>query len=100
MAETHDVSKQVRSYLGVFASLLVLTIVTVGVAQLQLATTERVVVALVVASIKATLVAGIFMHLFSQRSRHISATLVFTATFFLALIILTIVAQGNSFGLG
>ena len=51
-----------RVYLGVFIALLVLTVVTVGVTRFDFGS-FNIVVAMVIASIKATLVACYFMHL-------------------------------------
>ena len=51
-----------RTYLGVFAALLVLTAITVTIAQIDFGP-WNLVVALLVASVKAVLVAFIFMHL-------------------------------------
>ncbi len=52
----------IKTYLGVFAALLVLTGVTVGVSYIDLGG-YNVVVALLVAGVKASLVAMFFMHL-------------------------------------
>jgi cytochrome c oxidase subunit 4 len=64
---THDVAKQVRGYMMVFGTLLVLTLITVGVSYLDLPEVETVVVALVIATTKASLVAMFFMHLKFER---------------------------------
>jgi cytochrome c oxidase subunit 4 len=64
---THDVHVQVKKYLLVFAALLVLTVVTVGVSYLQLPHFETVAIALVIATAKASLVAMFFMHLKGER---------------------------------
>jgi cytochrome c oxidase subunit IV len=50
-------------YLAVFAALLLLTVVTVGVSYIDLGGLLNIAVALIVASVKATLVALYFMHL-------------------------------------
>jgi cytochrome c oxidase subunit IV len=59
---------QVRGYLAVFAALLVLTLVTVAVSYLDLSATPTVLVALVIATSKAALVAMFFMHLKGERA--------------------------------
>ena len=64
---TRDIAAQVRGYLMVFGALLVLTMVTVGVSYLDLPEAETVVVALTIATIKASLVALFFMHLKGER---------------------------------
>ncbi|MCC6910091.1 MAG: cytochrome C oxidase subunit IV family protein [Phycisphaerales bacterium] len=55
----------VRRYLGIFAALLVLLGLTVGVAIVQLGA-ANIVVALAIAIAKALLVAWVFMHLRSS----------------------------------
>ena len=64
---THEVAKQVRGYLMVFGALLVLTLVTVGVSYLDLPEFETVIVALIIATTKASLVAMFFMHLKGEK---------------------------------
>ena len=82
---THDVAKQVRGYLVVFGTLLVLTLITVGVSYLDLPEAETVVVALIIATTKATLVAMFFMHLKGER-RMVTWPLALTAFLFVALL--------------
>ena len=62
---THAVN--VRGYLMVFATLMVLTIITVAVASLNLSEGTTVLVAVSIATIKATLVAMFFMHLKGEK---------------------------------
>lgn len=50
-------------YMKIFGALVVLTFVTVGVSYLGLPATPSIIVAMAVASVKATLVAAWFMHL-------------------------------------
>ncbi len=64
---TTDVAAQVRGYLMVFGTLLVLTLITVGVSYLDLPEFETVIVALAIATVKASLVAMFFMHLKGER---------------------------------
>lgn len=64
----HDVSKSVRKYLLVFGALLIGTIVTVLASRIHFGShTMNVVVALAIATVKAGLVAGYFMHLLDER---------------------------------
>lgn len=58
-----DKSAEVRTYLIIFASLAVLTLMTVGVAYLHLPHAAGVVIALVIAALKVYLIASFFMHL-------------------------------------
>jgi len=73
--------KHLRSYYVVFVALLCLTAITVGVAYLKLERPIAIAVALVIASIKAGLVASVFMHLISEK-KMIFAVLALTALFF------------------
>jgi cytochrome c oxidase subunit IV len=62
-----DIKKHVRVYLIVFAALAALTIVTVGISYLHLPTHWAILFALLVATVKGSLVACYFMHLISER---------------------------------
>jgi cytochrome c oxidase subunit 4 len=59
----HGVESQIRTYLVIFAALTLLTMVTVGVSYLHLPRSSSIVVALLIAVAKATLIALFFMHL-------------------------------------
>lgn len=83
------VKKSVRTYMFVFGSLMVLTAITIAVASLHLSVGMAIAVALFIATIKGTLVAGYFMHLLSER-KLIYSTLILTAVFFCALMFLPI----------
>jgi cytochrome c oxidase subunit IV len=84
-----DIDKQVRGYMMVFGTLVVLTIITVGVSYLHLEIHHAVMVALAIASFKATLVMLFFMHLISERQL-IFVILAFTVAFFLVLMVVPI----------
>jgi cytochrome c oxidase subunit 4 len=65
-SEAARVKSHLRVYVMVFVALAVLTIVTVGISYLHLPTALAITVAMVVATVKASLVAGYFMHLLSE----------------------------------
>ncbi len=65
-AEAARVKEHVRVYVMVFVALAVLTIVTVAISYLDLSTPWAISLAMVVATVKAGLVAGYFMHLISE----------------------------------
>lgn len=79
-------SAKIGKYLGIFAALMVLTVVTVAVSKFHLGIAAALVVALLVASVKGGLVAGYFMHLIGE-NRWIYVSLFFTALFFVVLIV-------------
>ena len=91
MSETHaeDIKKHVRTYIMVFVALLALTTVTVAVSTFHLSTGTAVTVALIIASIKGSLVASYFMHLISEK-KLIYAVLLLTVVFFIGLMFLPI----------
>ena len=80
-----EVKKQVRSYVMVFLALLVLTGVTVGISRVHLPSPWHVIVAMIVASIKAALVAAVFMHL-NHEKKIIYWTVFGTMFFFFVLL--------------
>jgi len=82
-----EIRKYVKTCIAVFASLMVLTIVTVAVSYLHLDTPSAIAVGLLVATVKASLVALFFMHLISERNA-IYYLLCLTAMFFLLLMYL------------
>jgi cytochrome c oxidase subunit 4 len=95
-SESHDhVASHVRRYLLVFAALIIGTILTVWASYIRFPSREiNIAVALVIASCKAFLVAGFFMHLVSEK-KMIYGILGFTAFFFVGLMGLTLWSMGD-----
>ncbi len=67
--DTHhvDIDKQVKIYITVFVALMALTLITVAVSYLHLPPAMAIAVALLVATVKGTLVACYFMHLIAEK---------------------------------
>ena len=83
-------SQHVRRYLYVFYALIFGTVITVLASYIPFGNREiNIAVALFIASGKAFLVAGFFMHLISER-KMIYGIMAFTAFFFLGLMLLTV----------
>jgi cytochrome c oxidase subunit IV len=80
-----DIKKHVRVYIMVFVALAALTVITVGISYLHLPTHWAILFALLVATIKGSLVACYFMHLISER-KVIYAILAICAFFFAVLL--------------
>ena len=91
-----DIDKHVRIYITVFVALMVLTIVTVAISYLHLSVPIAVTVALLVATIKGSLVACYFMHLVSEK-KLIYAVLILTVVFFVALLSLPALTHSNGY---
>ena len=82
-----DIDRHVKAALFVFGSLLVLTGFTVGAYFLHLPLRAAIALALVIASVKGTLVAAWFMHLISEK-KLIYWMLLLAALFFVPLLLL------------
>ena len=93
-----DIDRHVRVYITVFVALMVLTLITVAVSYLDLSISVAVTVALLIATVKGSLVACYFMHLVSEK-KLIHAVLVLTAAFFVALLLLPILTVSDGFGI-
>ena len=91
-----DIYRHVRIYITVFVVLMVLTIVTVAVSRYHLPVPVAVSVALLVATIKGSLVACYFMHLISEK-KLIYAVLALTAVFFVVLLALPVITHSDGF---
>ena len=91
-----DIDKHVRIYITVFVALMALTIITVAISRFHLREPIAVSVALLVATIKGSLVACYFMHLISEK-KLIYAVLVVTALFFIALLALPALTVHNGY---
>lgn len=81
-----DIDRHVRAALLVFASLLVLTGLTVAAWALHLPIHTAIALALLIATVKGSLVAGWFMHLISEK-RIIYWMLALAAAFFFPLLL-------------
>jgi cytochrome c oxidase subunit 4 len=91
-----DIDRHVRVYITVFVALMVLTVITVAISRFHLPIAMAVTVALLVATIKGSLVACYFMHLISEK-KLIIAVLALTAVFFAALLTLPVVTVHDGY---
>jgi cytochrome c oxidase subunit 4 len=87
-----DIDRHVRTYIVVFAALAALTVVTVAVYYVHLPVPAAIAVALVIATVKGSLVACYFMHLISER-KLIYFVLALTVVFFFFLLLLPVVTS-------
>jgi cytochrome c oxidase subunit 4 len=92
-----DIDKHVRTYILVFVALMVLTLVTVTVSYLHLTLWAAVGVALLIATVKGSLVACYFMHLISEK-KLIFAVMAFTVFFFLFVLLFPMFNQLDHIG--
>ncbi|HJL79096.1 MAG TPA: cytochrome C oxidase subunit IV family protein [Candidatus Marinimicrobia bacterium] len=81
----HDnghIEEHIRVYLTVFGALGALTLLTVAASYMDVSTTVTIFLALTIATVKASLVAGYFMHLITEKQT-IIGILCLTFVFFL-----------------
>jgi cytochrome c oxidase subunit 4 len=90
----HEHVTPLSVYLGIFGALMVLTIITVGVSYVHLPVAAAVTVALIVATIKGSLVAMYFMHLLHER-RIIYWVLLLTLVFFIFMMFVPLFTNGD-----
>lgn len=96
-ANVEELRASMNKYLMVFAALLVLTGVTVGVSYIPWLAEKHVLaimVALLVAGIKGSLVACYFMHLLDERGM-IFWILAFCVLFFITLLLIPVVTSSE-----
>ena len=96
MGDSHaDISKHVKSYILVFITLAVFTVITVLVSRIDLGSGVNVALALLIATFKASLVAAIFMHLKWEKSIYVWWPLILCAVFFIFLMLLPVLAVSD-----
>jgi caa(3)-type oxidase subunit IV len=93
-----ETKKHIADYKKVAATLAVLTIVTVAVSYLEVSVPVAILIALVIASTKGSLVASVFMHLIGERSKTLYLTLAMTALFFVVLMFIPLLGQVDTIG--
>jgi cytochrome c oxidase subunit 4 len=90
--EAEDVSRNVKIYVIVFTTLSALTILTVLLSFVDLPTHHAAGAVIVVASVKASLIAAFFIHLISER-KVILFPLLLCSAFLVALMALPVLTQ-------
>ena len=89
-----DIAKHVKIYISIFAVLMVLTVVTVAVSYLHLSIAAAIVVAMLIASVKGSLVACYFMHLLTEK-KLIYWILAMTVAFFIVLLLAPMLSHSD-----
>ena len=94
---TNDAAGHNRIYFIVFGALLILTTVTVAAGYVSFSVGLGITIALIIASLKGSLVVAYFMHLANEQ-KMIYWILILTAFFLMAMIVLFISAFYNQGG--
>ena len=88
-SDAASVKSSIRKYMMVGAALLVFTAITVAANQVHLAVPIAVTVALIIATMKGSMVAAVFMHL-SHEKKWIYGALLLTVVLFVVLMCLPV----------
>ena len=91
-----DIKHHIKVYIGVFTALMVATVITVSVSYMRLAILFAVTVAIIVATVKGSLVAAYFMHLKSEKPA-IFWLLMLTASFWVLLMFMPVLMHLDSY---
>lgn len=91
------IKKSVRKYVMVGAALFVFTVITVVANQVHLVVPVAITVALIIAIMKGSMVAAVFMHL-SHEKRWIYGALLLTVAFFVVLIFVPLLTTLDTIG--
>jgi cytochrome c oxidase subunit IV len=97
MHSDHGHAPTIRKYFMIGAALLVFTVITVAVNQVHLAVPAAITVALIIAVMKGSMVAAVFMHL-SAEKRWIYAALILTVAGFLVLMTVPLFTTMDTIG--
>jgi cytochrome c oxidase subunit 4 len=91
------VRSTIKKYMMVGGALFVGTVITVGANQVHLAIPLAITVALIIATVKGSLVASVFMHL-SDEKKWIYGALILTVVFFIVLMAVPILTLSDGIG--
>jgi len=92
-----EVRKSVRRYITVFVALMAFTIITVVAARFHFAVPIAITIALIIATMKGSMVAAVFMHL-SHEKRAIYGALLLTVVFFIVLLLVPLLTNLDHIG--
>jgi cytochrome c oxidase subunit IV len=84
-----EIKKSVRAYITVFVTLMVFTVLTVAASRFHFAVPVAISIALIIAAMKGSMVASVFMHL-SHEKKAIYGALLLTLVFFIVLLFIPV----------
>ena len=96
-ADQASIKKSIRSYMMIGAALFVFTGITVAANQVHLAVPIAITVALIIATMKGSMVASVFMHLSHER-KWIYGALILTVIGFAILMLVPSLTVNDSIG--
>ena len=96
-SDPEAIRKSIRTYGIIGGLLLVFTAITVAVNQVHLAVPLAITVALIIATMKGSMVASVFMHLSHER-KWIYGALMLTVVFFVVLSFVPLLTVSDTIG--
>ena len=96
-SDQEAIRKSIKSYWMIGAALFVFTGITVAVNQVHLAVPLAITVALIIATMKGSMVAGVFMHL-SHEKKWIYGSLILTVIGFAVLMLVPSLTMNDNIG--
>jgi cytochrome c oxidase subunit 4 len=96
-ADPAEIKKSVRTYLMIGGLLLMFTAITVAANRVHLAVPAAITVALIIACVKGSMVAAVFMHL-SDEKKWVYGALLLTVVFFFVLMFVPLFTTMDTFG--
>ena len=93
-----ETKKHIDIYMKVTGALAVLTAVTVIASYLDVAVPLAIVIAIIIATAKGSLVVSYFMHLVEEKSRTLAFALALTVVFWIVLMLVPILTISDSYG--
>jgi caa(3)-type oxidase subunit IV len=92
-----EIKKSIRKYLMIGGALFLFTVLTVLANRVHLAVPLAITVGLIIATVKASMVAAVFMHL-SNEKKWVYGSLVLTAMFFVVLMLIPFFTTADTIG--
>ena len=96
-SDQESIRKTIRTYWMIGAALFVFTVITVAVNQVHLAVPLAITVALIIATMKGSMVASVFMHL-SHEKKWIYGALILTVVGFAILMLIPSLTINDGIG--
>jgi cytochrome c oxidase subunit IV len=96
-SDSAEVQKSVRRYVMIGVALLVFTVITVAANQFHFVVPIAITVALIIAAMKGSMVAAVFMHL-SHEKKWIYGALLLTVAFFIVLLFVPLLTVLDGIG--
>jgi cytochrome c oxidase subunit IV len=96
-SDAAEVKKSIRKYWLIGGTLFLFTVITVAANQVHLVVPLAITVALIIAVMKGSMVAAVFMHL-SHEKRWIYGALLLTVAFFIVLIFVPLLTTLDTIG--